>query len=814
MIMNRILLLLLCLCFSVIGLTRTDNFNRTQNPLASGWTTITGYGDLQATGTRCEGTSSACAANWTDEFGADQYSQCVVKTVGDYYGFGPMVRVTNSSNFYRIYISDHDAVLKAMVSGSESTIGTATTVINNVDDVLKLQALGDSISIWVNGTRVLNVHDDGNTDGVVGLLIHAAYSSAVDDWEGGDVSGCTPATITRATTRIDTIGQAGKWGHATANSYDSINVIGTWPDSSVMLAKTTKDTVAYHWKKKYAKAGYQIRAYSCAGANTADAYDTITVVGPSLSYTPSTVIDTVHIPIATMSPASVDLADSITAATPLLYGLSLNKSTGAITGTPTADSAAATYKLYVWRGGLRADSVDLTLSAVYGPVTLDSIAPDSGYAGDTVTVYGRHFGIEVDSLSGTMGGEAIGFTSCTNTEVAITIPAGIDTGLYDIILGDGTTSDTLVDGYHVDSVAITKFDLTMVNSTPAGTISPTAGAHSLDSNTSQAITHTPAACYGFSKWTRTASTPASPIADSTLSSTSITVRGAVTVTAVDTILKYMLTMATTEGGTVTPASGVKNCGAATAIEAITGSASGLAFDRWTRSGATVTIADSTDATTTAALAGAGTVTAHWTCSPATVSYSAGLFQARVCTVGVAIRNSVFECQAANADSVNAPGLPAGLSITKTAPNIGMLYGTPTGPAAARAGYLVTAYGCQNGTAYDTITVRDTTCEHPPTSSGFNFKCTTGVAITKNRTITYPYDSLKRISGALPSGVAMINQGNLAGTPTVHGNFLQTWRLYGCADINYSDVIQVVDTSIHGGNQNKKPGWWWGWGWRH
>lgn len=150
-----------------------------------------------------------------------------------------------------------------------------------------------------------------------------------------------------------------------------------------------------------------------------------------------------------------------------------------------------------------------------------------------------------------------------------------------------------------------QFNLTMAVTNAAST-TPAVGVTSEDSGAAVAINTVGGQGYRFQKWTRTASTPASTFGDSSLASTTITVKGAVTVTAVDTIIHYQFTNANDGHGTFTPVSALKDTAASFAIAGT--AAVGYRFWKWTRSGVNVVITDSSAASTNAYLKAAGTIT--------------------------------------------------------------------------------------------------------------------------------------------------------------------------------------------------------------
>jgi S-ribosylhomocysteine lyase LuxS involved in autoinducer biosynthesis len=431
-------------------------------------------------------------------------------------------------------------------------------------------------------------------------------------WEGDSASsGCTASTITRASNVTANLGDVGKWGHAITGTADSTTIIATDADSVAMIDKATKDTVAYRGKIK-GQFHVDLAQFSCGSKDSAYCKDSLIVVGDSVRYAAR--VDTAYI-TKTFDPTNAFLmSDSVTVKGSLPSGYALTKTganIGRITATTPPDTQSATAAtLICWNNGFKVDSGSFNITIVYGTIKIDSVASDTIVSGDTITGYGRNYGIYFDSLSGTMGGSACVFLSCSNDTFRMITPTGLDTGFYDLILSDANSSDTLLNAFFVEpQTAVTQFTLTMVNSDPAGTIIPTAGAHALDSNTTQAISHTPAAGYRFHRWTR--SSENAVFGDSTLATTTITIRGNVTVTAVDTIIHYTRTMVNTSpAGTMSPAAGTASVDSAASFNLTFTPPMGYRFWRYTRSGLSVVIADSSTAATTAYLTGDGTITAN------------------------------------------------------------------------------------------------------------------------------------------------------------------------------------------------------------
>ena len=145
-----------------------------------------------------------------------------------------------------------------------------------------------------------------------------------------------------------------------------------------------------------AKSRGLYKVYVTDGSANVDSSGTIYYYKASLIYTPSSYSETQN----TLSPGYVatdsvagDPWDSIGFKTALPNGLSLNHSTGAITGTPTVAQSATVYLFYVWKYGYKNDSATITITVTAIPITtVTSIVPIKAKTGDTLTINGSNFG--------------------------------------------------------------------------------------------------------------------------------------------------------------------------------------------------------------------------------------------------------------------------------------------------------------------------------------------------------------------------------------------------------------------------------------
>jgi hypothetical protein len=622
-------LVILFMSSLVYSATYIDNFTGSdESPIATNWSTVNYYWcNLVNHKVIASANFSQCLAYYdAGSFANNQFSQinlCNYANGATY----PAARIQIGANSC-YYANCSYGVLKLfkMVAGTETEIAT-----KNVS-----WASNDSVRVECDGTTIRAIRNRSDTvtatgqsdfaSGVAGIYCYYNTDSC-NNWRGGDLESCTPATITRHATILDTVGSvAKKYGHAITGTADSTVIIGTAPDSVVMLAKATKDTVAYRAKKKCAKTALQIVQWSCAEVNSDTIYDTLQFVGGSVAYASSPRIDTAYVSTS-FGITSMDMLDSVTAKTALPSGYSLNKLTGTITVTAPPDTqSAANYTVIGWKGDVKVDSGTVSIAIVYGPVTIDSVFMDSAYTAEIDTIYGRHFGVEVDSLTLTMGGETMYANSCTNTKIAVVIPSGLTVGWYDLIVTDGTTADTLLNAIWA------RGDF------PQCTLS---------------ITRTP-----------------------------------------------------TASGTVDKSVSYDSCGNDIPIGFnVTTSPGGYSFVNWTRSGSEVTIADSTNASTTATLSSNGAVVAHGLCTDATMVYTP---TALICTVGVTIAN-IDPAKTGTIDSITvSPAAPDGLTFTKTGINAGRWSGTPTTTQSLIA-YTMTSHNCGiDQTDGLDITIIDTT----------------------------------------------------------------------------------------------------------
>lgn len=263
-----------------------------------------------------------------------------------------------------------------------------------------------------------------------------------------------------------------------------------------------------------------------------------------------------------------------------------------------------------------ADSTLATTTAVLvGPATVSAHFTLNTY---TLTVVSDAFGTAVPAganvvnhgaVTGISAAPSTGyhFVKWTRSGAAATIADSTSASTTVTLSGNAT-----VTAVH----AINRYSLAMaVSGNGSGSTTP-AGTTSVDHGAATAITATPAAGSYFVRWERSGT--AAAIGDSTVAATTVSLTGNAAVTAVFTLYTYTLTVSNSGNGSTTPSGATTvNYGAATPIAAVP--STGYHFTNWTRSSTAATIADSTAASTTAALTGNATVTANFSINTYTLT---------------------------------------------------------------------------------------------------------------------------------------------------------------------------------------------------
>jgi hypothetical protein len=510
--MKKIIFSILMLFAQLFPADYSDNFNRAnETPISGNWSTNGSLGVNLSNNYVISDPADyrTMLSYWSaNTFSDDQYSQ--VKIVGSVvasaYYYGPSVRISGAQSFYLAQIRRdyEDLTIVKYINNTPTELATVANTFS-ANDSIRIEVVGDSITVYVNTSKKIGVRDADISSGFSGVYFRGGYRDTLDDWRGGDVgSSCTPSTITRHSTVIDTIPKLGKIGHTVTGTADSFAIIGSPSvDSIALINKLTKDTIAYRAKVACKKVPVTIRSYSCG--SYADAVDTISFIYGDIWLDSANFVDTmgyVGVPDTLTVPGSG-------------FGPDNNASLTATMGDSTVQVISNTnISARIRRPNFPvADTgfYDLTIMAI------DTMAVPRDTSYDTILNF-YHLKYALPSYTLTVTNDGHGSTTGGGTvdsgvATAITHTAAMGYRFVHWHVLSGTPrfnvdSSTVVCDGDVSIRAdfqIVQYTLTMVNTSPAGTISPTAGAHLLDSGATQAISFTPAPGYLKSIWTRSSS---------------------------------------------------------------------------------------------------------------------------------------------------------------------------------------------------------------------------------------------------------------------------------------------------------------------
>ena len=182
----------------------SDNFNRANEvPIASPWGSPNVTGDLafQLTGNTCNVNSGSLGSDnreWYDggiSWPNDQYvlAQLTVSgTAGSGSGIGLIARstISGTKTFYRLcgdHAASNNVKLKKSVAGTSTTIQLFTQAWND-GDTWKLECIGTTLNVYLNGSLINTNTDSAITSGNPGVAYSATETSAsVDNWEAGSI---------------------------------------------------------------------------------------------------------------------------------------------------------------------------------------------------------------------------------------------------------------------------------------------------------------------------------------------------------------------------------------------------------------------------------------------------------------------------------------------------------------------------------------------------------------------------------------------------------------------------------------------------
>lgn len=184
--------------------THSDDFQRAdENPLSDGgkWAVgmaATSLPKLVSHLAEPTATSVSCVALWTGDgaWANDQYSEITVNTVAST-GFSAAVALVRASTTaqtgYRAYVNGAlGASAKVIVDKYVATVNTQlippiTTTVN-LGDRIAIAAVGNFISVFVNGVLLASTWDSSIASGYAGLAVYSQTSitfAQISSWTGG-----------------------------------------------------------------------------------------------------------------------------------------------------------------------------------------------------------------------------------------------------------------------------------------------------------------------------------------------------------------------------------------------------------------------------------------------------------------------------------------------------------------------------------------------------------------------------------------------------------------------------------------------------
>jgi hypothetical protein len=228
--MKKWLLLLLLIPKLAWGVVASDNFNRTENPLASGWLSETDITNtaLQATGSTVEIVTAGsgnvgCYYYNSISPGADQFSEIQIPVMNNN-GFDEVVAIVrtvttsggtylarleinsgtpyeedifsyDTTNGYKFYVTNGSPA--AWVAGDTLRL----TVSGSVTPILNMYRISGGVATLVNTYTIVPATDAVLTSGKPGFCLGVdtdVTNTQVDNWRGGDGDGTiTPVVAVR-----------------------------------------------------------------------------------------------------------------------------------------------------------------------------------------------------------------------------------------------------------------------------------------------------------------------------------------------------------------------------------------------------------------------------------------------------------------------------------------------------------------------------------------------------------------------------------------------------------------------------------------
>jgi len=706
------------------------------------------------------------------------------------------------------------ATLGTFTVAASALVGDAGYTFNGWNDGSHTYIAGETYTVDVSNVVMTAMWQASSLDGIDLTKIVFLGTLVASNSLAGTISVNTPGTPSSgvaltlpagalpAGTQLDIYDQtdltkARLLISSAANAF-SVSLVVAWlaPDGSIPhtavgkpISITITNSDIFAGDVVYGMIGINVRELGTATTNGSvtftifeDPEIIITRAPPSIAITTGAT-QSVQVGTAILTTAVTNSGGSITGysiSPSLPSALSLNTSTGAISGTPAAVQSVNSYTLTATgAGGTSTATFTLTVTAAPPSISITTGATQSVQtnaaivstivtnSGGPITSYGiapaLPTGLTLNTSSGVISGTPTGAQSTNSYTLTATGPAGGTSSATFTLTVVAPPNISITTGA-TQSVQVNNLITSTINANSGGAISsysvttlPT--GLSLDATTG-VISGTPTSTQTVQTYTLTAT---GPLGGTSTATFTLTVTAAPPNISITTGATQSVQVNTAITNTV-----ITNTGGPVTSYSVTTLPTGLSFDATTGvlSGTPTGTQTQTSYTVTATGPNGGISTATFrltvTAAPPIISITTGATQTVL--IGVAITATVVTNTGGPITSFAiSPSLSGGLTFNSGS---GAITGTPTG-AQTSTPYAVTATGPNGGTSTATFTLTVVDLPNIAITTGAIQSVLVGSAITTTVvTNTGGPISSFAISPSLPTGLTLdTGTGAISGTPT-------------------------------------------------